>query len=123
MDGVQPCDVKDEFAAPELHLGHQKHQLIPGNSSFTYHKAPSSFQGEETGLIKNLPALKVKRLHTVFESTHTKGSVRVIVRKGDSMSEEKEEKLTLMKDPEKTLNLHKIIRNIYHVKGRGDMSL
>ena len=123
-DGVQPCDVKDEFAAPELHLGHQNHQLIPRNFSFTYHKAPSSFQGEKTGFIKNLPTLKVlKHLHTVLESTQTKGLVRVIVRKGNSISAENKEKLTLKKDPEKAQNLDNIIRNIYHIKGRGDMLL
>ena len=123
-DCVRLCTVYDEFVDPKLRLDHKDHQLIPKGSSSINHKAPSPFQGEETGLIKNLPALKVlKRLHTVLESTQTKGSVRVIVRKGDSISEEKEEKLTLMKDPEKTLNLHKIIRNIYHIKGRGDMPL
>ena len=121
-DCVRLCTVKDEFMDPKLHLGHQDHQLIPKGSSSINHKAPSSFQGEKTGFIKNLPTLKVlKHPHTVLKSTQTKGLVRVIVRKGDSISVEKEEKLTLMKDPEKTLNLHKIIRNIYHVKGRGDM--
>ena len=120
-DGIQLCDVKDEFTDPKLHLGHQDHQLIPKGSSSINHKAPSSFQGEKTGFIKNLPTLKVlKHPHTVLESTQTKGLVRVIIRKGNSISAEKKEKLTLKRDPEKTQNLDNIIRNIYHIKGRGD---
>ena len=50
-------------------------------------------------------------------------TVGVIIRKGNSISAEKKEKLTLKKDPEKAHNLDKIIRNIYHIKGRGDMPL
>ena len=110
MDGIQPCDVKDEFTAPELHLGHQKHQLIPGNSSFTYHKAPSSFQREKTGCIKNLPTEEVlKHLPTRPEPTQTKGLDEATIR-------EMKEKLNLRKDLEKTKNLDNIIRTIYHIK-------
>ena len=120
-DCVRLCTVYDEFVDPKLHLDHQDHQLIPKGSSSINHKAPSSFQGEEKGLIKNLPTLKVlKNLHTVLESTQTKGLVRVIIRKGNSISAEKKEKLTLKKDLEKAKNLDNIIRNIYHIKGRRD---
>ena len=118
---VRLCTVKDEFIDPKLHLGHQDHQLIPKGSSSINHKAPSSFQGEKTGFIKNLPTLKVlKHPHTVLEPTQTRGLVRVIIRKGNSISAEKKEKLTLKRDPEKAQNLDNIIRNIYHIKGRGD---
>ena len=109
-NGVQPCDVKDEFAAPELHLGHQNHQLIPRNSSFTYHKAPSSFQGEKTGFIKNLPTVKVlKHPPNGPKPTQTKGLEEAIIR-------EMKEKLNLRKDLEKTKNLDNIIRTIYRIK-------
>ena len=108
-DGVQPCDVKDEFSAPKLHLGHQNHQLIPRNFSFTYHKAPSSFQGEKTGIIKNLPTVKVlKHPPTRPEPTQTKGLEEAIIR-------EMEEKHNLRKDLGKTRNLDNIIRTIYRI--------
>ena len=81
--------VYDEFVDPKLCLDHKDLQLIPKESSSIKHKAPSSpkvekrtiyYQGEETGLIKNLPALKVlKRLYTVLESTQIKGPVMIIV--------------------------------------------
>ena len=108
-NGVPPCDVKDEFSAPELHLGHQNHQLIPRNFSFTYHKAPSSFQGEKTGIIKNLPIVNVlKHPTTRPEPTQTKGLEEAIIR-------EMKEKLILRKDLEKTKNLDNIIRTIYRI--------
>ena len=113
-DGVQPCDVKDEFAAPELHLGHQNHQLIPRNFSFTYHKAPSSFQGEKTGIIKNLPTVKVlKHPPTRPEPTQTKGLEEAIIR-------EMEEKHNLRKDLGKTRNLDNIIGTIYRINRLDD---
>lgn len=109
-DGVQPCDVKDEFADPKLHLGHQDHPLIPRGSSSTNHKAPSSFQGEKTGFIKNLPTLKVLKLPpTGPESTQTKGLEDAIIKKV-------KEKHILRKDLEKTKNLDNIIRTIYRIK-------
>ena len=125
--------VYDEFVDPKLSPDHKDLQLIPKESSSIKHKTPSSpkvekgtiyYKGEEKGLIKNLPALKVlTRLYTVLESTQIKGPVRVIIRKRDSISKEKEGKLTLMKDPEKTQNLHKIIRNLHHIKGKGVIPL
>ena len=109
-DSVQLCTVKDEFIDPKLHLGHQDHQLIPKGSSSTNHKAPSSFQGEKTGFIKNLPTLKVlKHPPTGPKSTQTKGLEEAIIR-------EMKEKLILRKDLEKTKNLDNIIRTIYRIK-------
>ena len=109
-NNVPPCDVKDEFSAPELHLSHQNHQLIPRNFSYTYHKTPSFFQGEETGIIKNLPIVNVlKHPPTRPEPTQTKGLEEAIIR-------EMEEKHNLRKDLDKTKNLDNIIRTIYRIK-------
>ena len=83
--------VYDKFVDPKLSPDHKDLQLIPKESSSIKHKTPSSpkvekgtiyYKGEEKGLIKNLPALKVlTRLYTVLESTQIKGPERVIVRK------------------------------------------
>ena len=104
---VPPCDVKDEFSAPELYLSHQNHQLIPGNFSYTYHKTPSFFQGKETGTIKNLPIANVlKQPPTRPEPTQTEGLEETIIR-------EMEEKHNLRKDPGKTRNLDNILETLY----------
>ena len=116
--------MKDEFAAPELHLGHQNHQLIPRNFSYTYHKTPSFFQREETGIIKNLweeigiiknlPIANVpKQPPTSPEPTQTEGLEEDIIR-------ELEEKHNLRKDPSKARNLESIIKIIYCIKGLED---
>ena len=118
-NNVPPCDVKDEFSAPELHLSHHNHQLIPRNFSYTYHKTPSFFQREETGIIKNLweetgiiknlPIANVlKQPPTRPEPTQTKGLEEAIIR-------EMEEKHNLRKDLDKTKNLDNIIRTIYRI--------
>ena len=107
-NNVPPYDVKDEFSAPELHLSHQDHQLIPGNFSYTYHKTPSFFQGKETGTIKNQPIANVlKQPPTRPEPTQTEGLDETIIR-------EMEEKHNLRKDPGKTRNLDNIIKTLYH---------
>ena len=119
----------DEFVDPKLSPDHKDLQLIPKESSSIKHETTSSpkvekrtiyYQGEEKGLIKNLPTLKVlTRLCTVLKSTQIKGPVKVIVRKRDSIHKEREGKPTLMKDPEKAQNLDKIIRKLHHIKGKG----
>ena len=121
--------VYDEFVDPKLSLDNKDLQLIPKESSPIKHETKSSpkvekmtiyYQGEEKGLIKNLPTLKViTRWCTVLKSTQIKGPVKVIVRKRDSISKEGEGEPTLMKNPEKAQNLDKIIRKLHHIKGKG----
>ena len=106
-NNVPPCDIRDEFSTPELHLSHQNHQLIPGNSSYTYHKTPSFFEGKETGIIKNLPIANVpKQPPTSPEPTQTEGLEEDIIR-------ELEERHNLRKDPGKARNLENIIKILY----------
>ena len=96
-NNVPPCDVKDEFSAPELHLSHQDHQLIPGNFSYTYHTTPFFFQEKETG----------KKPPTRPEPAQTEGLDETIIR-------EMEGKHNLRNDPGKTRNLDSIIKTLYH---------
>ena len=119
----------DEFVNPNLSQDHKDPQLIPRESSPINHETtPSSkiekrtiyYQGEGKGLIKNLPTLRVlTHLCTALKSTQIKGPVKVIVKRRDSISKEREGKPTLMRNSEKAHNLDKIIRKLHLIKEKG----
>ena len=109
-NNVPPCDIRDEFSTPELHLSHPNHQLIPGNSSYTYHQTPSFSQEKKTGIIKNLPKANVpKQPPTSPEPTQSEGLNEGLIR-------ELEERRNLRKDSRKTRNLESIISIIHCIK-------
>ena len=73
-NGEPPLDIKDEFFAPELHLHHPCHQLVPGNSFFNYHQTPPLFRKQITKKTKNLPKAKTpQELPTSLEPTQPRG--------------------------------------------------
>ena len=121
--------VYDEFVDPKLSPDHKDLQLIPKESSPIKHETTSSpkiekrtiyYQGEGKGLIKNLPTLRVlTHLCTALKSTQIKVPVKVIVKRRDSISKEREGKSTLMRNSEKAHNLYKIIRKLHLIKEKG----
>ena len=113
-NNVPPCDIRDEFSTPELHLSHPNHQLIPGNSSFNCHQTPSFSREKKTEIIKNLPKANVpQQPPTSPEPTQSKGL-------NEDLISELEERRNLRMDSSKTRNLKSIISIIHFTKGLED---
>ena len=109
-NNVPPCDIRDELSTPELHLSHQNHQLIPGNSSYNYHQTPSFSREKKTEIIKNLPKANVpKQPPTSPEPTQSEGL-------NIDLISELEERRNLRMDSSKTRNLKSIISIIHFTK-------
>ena len=105
-----PLDIKDEFFAPELHIHHPCHQLVPGNSFFNYHQTPPLFRKQITKKTKNLPKANTpQQPPTSPEPTQPRGLDEVLI-------SELRELRKLRMDPSKARNLRSTISIIHFAK-------